>query len=69
MTRHITTSFIHPPIPCRKSDWQAYYTDEGAEGRRYGYGATEAEAVADLIDSYGDDEPQPVTDQPKERNV
>jgi len=44
----IKTEFTHPPIPDRRFDWQAWedgYEEEGL----YGYGPTEAEAVADLM--------------------
>jgi len=46
MERKIVTRFEHPPIPIRTMDWLAIYDgeEEGAEG----WGATEAEAIADL---------------------
>jgi hypothetical protein len=44
----IVTSFMYPPIPIRAFDWCAWFDDEGAEAGRYGYGATEAEAILDF---------------------
>jgi hypothetical protein len=42
------TSFVYPPIPVRDFDWQAYM--EGYEpGDALGHGATEAQAIADLL--------------------
>lgn len=43
----IVTSFVYPPIPVRQFDWCAYRDGEEEAGG-YGYGATEAEAIADL---------------------
>lgn len=42
----ITTSYIHPPIPLRQFDWCAYRDPEGL----CGYGRTELDAVADLLE-------------------
>lgn len=50
MTRKIITDFVYPPIPVRTMDWAAYY--DGCEEGPVGHGATEAEAIADLIDNY-----------------
>lgn len=47
----IITHFVYPPIPDRRFDWSAVTDDYcGAEDSHcpIGYGATEAEAVADL---------------------
>lgn len=44
----IITSFIYPPIPVRTNDWVAY-RDGTEESGRYGYGLTEADAIADLL--------------------
>lgn len=44
----IVTSFIFPPIPDRRFDWCAWTDEVGEEGPR-GFGATEAEAIADLM--------------------
>lgn len=54
MTRIITDN-IRPPIPTRSHDWCAYY-DGCEEDQEYGYGATEAEAIADLKANYDDPE-------------
>lgn len=44
----IITSYEHPPIPTRGFDWSACF--EGYEpGDPIGRGATEAEAVAQLL--------------------
>jgi hypothetical protein len=50
----IVTSHIYPPIPIRTHDWCAYYDGE-AEAGHYGWGRTEAEAVADFIENCKDD--------------
>ena len=47
--RKIVTSHDYPPIPIRDFDWCAYREGDEEEGPR-GYGRTEAEAVADLIE-------------------
>lgn len=45
----IVTNYIYPPIPDRRFDWCAHYDDpEGPTG----YGPTEAEAIADLVENY-----------------
>lgn len=46
----ITTEYVHPPIPLRQFDWAAYRDPEGLTGQ----GATEAEAIADLLEQEGD---------------
>ena len=43
----IKTEFIHPPICYKTHDWVAYI-DGDEESGQYGYGPTEAEAIADL---------------------
>jgi hypothetical protein len=46
---NIQTSFVYPPIPVRDFDWQAYV--EGYEpGDALGHGATEEEAITDLLE-------------------
>jgi hypothetical protein len=45
MSDPIQTHFVYPPIPIRRFDWVAYRDPE----RECGYGATEAEAIADLL--------------------
>lgn len=54
--KQIVTSNIYPPIPIRDYDWSAHFEGEEERGR-YGYGRTEAEAKQDLLDNYGDEEP------------
>lgn len=51
----IKTTHQFPPIPIRAMDWCAYYDGE-EESCQYGYGHTEREAVADLIENYPPDE-------------
>lgn len=59
----INTRHWPPPIPDRRFDYSATWDDyDGAEDSsnrsHIGYGATEAEAIADLIDNHPrDDEP------------
>lgn len=48
MTRHIVTKFEPPPIPVRDCDWSATYADYDL-GDPIGHGATEQEAIADLM--------------------
>lgn len=48
--KRIRTINIYPPIPVRTSDWCAYFDGEEEAGG-YGYGRTEAEAVADFINN------------------
>jgi len=48
MTPKIVTNCIFPPIPPRNFDWCAY-REGREEGGPYGYGKTEAEAIADLL--------------------
>ena len=56
----IRTSFDYPPIPVRNFDWSAIDEDtyDGAEDSstrgQIGRGATEAEAIADLMDQLED---------------
>ncbi|MEJ7932541.1 hypothetical protein WG922_21405 [Ramlibacter sp. AN1015] len=42
--QQIHTAFVHPPIPVRDHDWQAYRDPEGFVG----HGATEQEAIDNL---------------------
>jgi hypothetical protein len=53
--RRIATTFDYPPIPIRCWDWAAYLADEydgapDAGWQPVGHGATEAEAIADLLE-------------------
>ena len=43
----IITHHVFPPIPTRSHDWCAWY-DGTEENGKYGWGATEAEAINDL---------------------
>jgi hypothetical protein len=46
---NIKTSFVYPPIPVRDFDWEAYF-DGYEPGDALGHGATEEEAIADLLE-------------------
>ena len=48
--RKIITHHVYPPIPIRTSDWCAYRDGDEEVSGRYGWGRTEAEAVADLLE-------------------
>jgi len=50
----IKTVFEYPPIPCRNFDWCAYDDRRGADDSPYGWGRTEDEAVANLLDQLED---------------
>lgn len=50
----IITSHVFPTIPIRTSDWCAHYDGEEEAGN-YGWGRTEAEAIADFIENCADD--------------
>lgn len=43
----VITSFVHPPIPCRRFDWEAHIQGEEEHGPT-GQGETEVEALRDL---------------------
>lgn len=47
--RPIKTTYIYPPIPTRRFDWQAV-RDGWDLGEPVGMGQTEADAVADLLE-------------------
>lgn len=47
----IVTSHQRPPIPTNKMDWCALF-DGQEESGPYGYGATELDAVNDLLTSH-----------------
>jgi hypothetical protein len=53
--RKIIASHIYPPIPIRDYDWCAYFDDLGADCSPYGWGRTQAEARADLLDNHDDE--------------
>ena len=48
--RKIITDYWPKPIPVRSYDWSAR-DDNYEPGKPLGYGATEAEAIADLLES------------------
>jgi hypothetical protein len=53
----IKTSFDYPPIPVRSFDWSAIDTDtyDGDPRSPIGYGATEQEAIGDLLSQMEED--------------
>ena len=51
----IVTQYVYPPIPIRTHDWCACIEGHEEDGP-YGWGATEAEAIADLRDKLEDGE-------------
>lgn len=53
--KKIVTTNVFPPIPVRTFDWCAHFDGEEENGH-YGYGATEAEAIADFVENYIDDQ-------------
>lgn len=57
---NIVTHHEYPPIPTRNFDWSAVDDDTyDGLGCKIGWGATEAEARADLIGLYLDDDAMP----------
>lgn len=55
MAPKIVTTFVYPPIPDRRCDWQAIYDDDepNDDGQMAaGWGRTEAEAIADLTENH-----------------
>jgi hypothetical protein len=53
----LVTHYDPKPIPDRRFDWSAYddATYDGEPGQPLGYGATEQEAVADLMGQIEED--------------
>jgi hypothetical protein len=50
-TMKIKTEHVYPPIPIRSFDWSAIDDDTyDGPGSRMGWGATEQEAIKDLMD-------------------
>lgn len=45
----IITIYVYPPIPIRTHDWSAHYDGHEEEGP-IGYGETESEALAELLE-------------------
>jgi hypothetical protein len=52
MDKVIKTEFVNPPVSLRDYDWRAWFEGEEQRGQ-YGYGATEKEAIANLLEQYG----------------
>lgn len=52
MAEPIQVVCVYPPIPVRSFDYCAYRDPE----RRQGFGATEADAIADLLQQEEDDD-------------
>lgn len=54
----IVTHYDPPPIPPRQFDWTAYDDETyDGEGCPLGHGATEAEAIQDLMDQIEERKP------------
>jgi hypothetical protein len=45
----VKTDYWRKPVPTNAYDWEAYEADDGGENYR-GFGATEAEAIEDLLE-------------------
>jgi hypothetical protein len=61
MSERIQTSYWAKPIPDRRCDWTAWYDNDEPDddGKMLcGFGATEAEAIADLYASDPDRAPE-----------
>ena len=54
---NIRTDYVHPPIPLRDCDWSAVDADNYEGGDPIGWGRTEAEAIADLLEQIEDAKP------------
>lgn len=62
----IHTKYDPPPVPFRGSDWTAIFDDyDGAPDSNYpiGFGATEAEAILDLLDKDDEEEIEAIVDE------
>ena len=55
-TDKIITFYAYPPIPIRTHDWGAYRENDVEDSSRYGWGSTEANAIAALLEIEEDDE-------------
>lgn len=51
----VVTIHVHPPINPSAFDWVAYYAGDESGGSR-GFGATEDEAVSDLVENFPHDD-------------
>jgi hypothetical protein len=57
-TVKIKTEYVYPPIPLRQFDWSAIDDDTyDGPGCPIGAGATEAEAIADLLEQIEERKP------------
>lgn len=56
MSVKIITTHVYPPIPMRQFDWHAHYEGEEDEQMDYGTGATEQEAIDDLLENHPRDQ-------------
>jgi hypothetical protein len=56
VSRKIITWHVYPPISIRTMDWAACYDGEEERGD-YGWGRTEAEAIADFLTNVAEDTP------------
>ncbi len=59
MSRPIVTTFVYPPIPYRQMDWSARFADDEPDldyQPTTGWGRTEADAIADLLEIAADAE-------------
>ena len=45
----IITTDVYPPIPVRTSDWCAFRDGDEEDSGKYGWGRTEQDAIADLL--------------------
>jgi hypothetical protein len=55
--RTIRTDYVYPPIPIRQFDWSAVEDNTyDGEGSPQGTGATEEEAITDLLEQLEDEE-------------
>ena len=53
----IKTHFVYPPVPLRCFDWIATFADDEPNDNGqmlHGYGATEEEAIEELLTNYED---------------
>jgi len=51
----VETTYVYPPIPDRRFDWQAVLKDHDPESHApVGHGATEEEAILDLLNNLED---------------
>lgn len=51
--RNVETKYVFPPIPDRSMDWEAVF-DDYEEGNLIGRGATESDAINNLVELFLD---------------